>query len=256
MPFATNDGVRIHYVVEGSGPPLVLQHWSLTSLDGWYDHKVIEALAEDHTAIAVDARGHGRSDAPHDPAAYDLRHRVGDIVAVLDALDIDRAHYYGYSMGGWIGFGAAKYTPERFRSIAIGGQHPYAQDLSALRELAAIGVREGPSAFVKTLVEVFGGWPEAQKARWLEADFEAYVAAARDRESLEDVLPTIHVPCLLIVGSEDAACAPAEEAAASIPGARIEILPGLDHGGVLGRSDLVVPLLRDFIRGAEREAAC
>ena len=67
----------------------------------------------DRQLILLDARGHGASDKPHDPAAYDLRLRVGDVTAVLDDLEIRRADYFGYSMGGWIGFGLAKHAPVR-----------------------------------------------------------------------------------------------------------------------------------------------
>jgi pimeloyl-ACP methyl ester carboxylesterase len=50
-----------------------------------------------------------------------LELRVRDVVIVLDHLHINKAHYFGYSMGGWIGFGIAKYAPERFHSLIIGG---------------------------------------------------------------------------------------------------------------------------------------
>jgi pimeloyl-ACP methyl ester carboxylesterase len=66
----------------------------------------------------------GRVTNPHDPAAYELPLHVGDIVAVLDALNLRRAPFWGYSMGGWIGFGMAKYAPERVQALIIGGQHP------------------------------------------------------------------------------------------------------------------------------------
>jgi pimeloyl-ACP methyl ester carboxylesterase len=52
--------------------------------------------------------------------------RVSDIVAVLDELGIEKAHYYGYSMGGWIGFGMAKHASDPLRTLIIGGAHPYA----------------------------------------------------------------------------------------------------------------------------------
>jgi pimeloyl-ACP methyl ester carboxylesterase len=81
------------------------------------------------SARPLDARGHGESDKPHDPAAYALALRVGDVVAVLDSLAIEKAHYWGYSMGGWIGFGMAKYAPERLHSLVIGGAHPYERKL-------------------------------------------------------------------------------------------------------------------------------
>ena len=110
MPYARNEGVRIHYEVEGEGPPLVLQHGFSESVVDWYETGYVKALKPDYRLILIDARGHGDSDKPHDPEAYLLNRRVGDVTAVLDALDIATAVYWGYSMGGWIGFGMANYA--------------------------------------------------------------------------------------------------------------------------------------------------
>src|SRR5215471_13174551 len=108
MPYADNDGVRIHYQVEGEGPPLVLQHGFSESVVDWYEAGYVDALRSDYRLILIDARGHGASDKPHDPDAYELERRVADVVAVLDGLAIGKAVFWGYSMGGWIGFGTPK----------------------------------------------------------------------------------------------------------------------------------------------------
>ena len=129
MPFATNQGVRIHYRVEGEGPALVLQHGITWNMEGWARYGYVDALRPHYRLILVDARGHGGSDKPHEASAYELSLHVGDIVAVLDALDIPVAHFWGYSMGGWFGFGFAKYAPERARGLIIGGAHPYGRSL-------------------------------------------------------------------------------------------------------------------------------
>jgi pimeloyl-ACP methyl ester carboxylesterase len=112
MAYADNRGVRIHYRVEGSGPPLVLQHGFTSSIEDWYEAGYVDALERDYRLILVDARGHGDSDKPQDAEAYPLEKRVGDVVAVLDALKIEKAHFWGYSAGGWIGFGMAEFAPK------------------------------------------------------------------------------------------------------------------------------------------------
>jgi pimeloyl-ACP methyl ester carboxylesterase len=124
MPYADNGGIRIHYQVEGQGPALVLQHGFTESLVDWYEAGYVDALKSDYRLILIDARGHGASDKPHDPDAYVLSQRVADVVAVLDELRIAAAHFWGYSMGGWIGFGTVKYARQRVRRVVIGGQHP------------------------------------------------------------------------------------------------------------------------------------
>ena len=120
MPYADNDGVRIHYRVEGQGPPLVLQHGFSESVVDWYEAGYVDALRSDYRLILIDARGHGASDKPHDPDAYELERRVTDVVAVLDGLAIKKAVFWGYSMGGWIGFGTA--TARRPGSPRGGGR--------------------------------------------------------------------------------------------------------------------------------------
>src|SRR5690349_5576708 len=109
MPYVNNKGVRIHYEVEGEGPPLVLQHGSAGSLGDWRELGYVEALKQANRLILIDARGHGESDKPHDVAAYDIALRASDVVAVLNELGVREASYMGYSLGGWIGFGLAKH---------------------------------------------------------------------------------------------------------------------------------------------------
>src|SRR5260370_38821394 len=95
MPYADNGNVRIHYQVEGEGPALVLQHGFTESVTDWYEAGYVEALRPDYRLILIDARGHGASDKPRDPDAYVLNRRVADVVAVLDALDIAKALFWG-----------------------------------------------------------------------------------------------------------------------------------------------------------------
>ncbi len=89
-------GVRLHYVREGSGPPLVLLHgWP----GFWWEwHKVIGELAQDYDVIVPDLRGYGDSEKPRlgDVSLYTLEHAIDDIDALLDALEIDRAYLVGH----------------------------------------------------------------------------------------------------------------------------------------------------------------
>src|SRR5215831_15923638 len=148
MPYANNQGVRIHFNVEGEGPPLVLQHGFASSLQSWYIPGYVEALKSDYQLILVDARGHGGSDKPHDPAAYAVSLRAGDVVAVLDTLHLDKAHYWGYSMGAWIGYGIAKFALERVQTFILGGMHPYGRQLPPSSRLDG----SDPEAFINALL--------------------------------------------------------------------------------------------------------
>ncbi len=114
MPYAYNQGVRIHYEVEGEGPPLVLQHGITGNLESWHRRGFVAGLKNSYRLILVDARGHGASDKPHDSKAYTGGSMAGDVIAVLDDIKLGKSHYFGYSMGGLIGFAIAKHAPERF----------------------------------------------------------------------------------------------------------------------------------------------
>lgn len=156
MPYAENNGVRIHYRVIGTGKPLVLHHGFTESIEDWLECGYVDALQCQHRLILMDARGHGRSDKPHDPVVYSLETRVRDVVAVLDAIGIKRAHYWGYSMGGWVGFGMAQFAPERVDQLVIGGQHPFARSMEHLRQMVRAGIDGGTDAFVAAFHKTFG----------------------------------------------------------------------------------------------------
>jgi pimeloyl-ACP methyl ester carboxylesterase len=121
VPYATREDIRLHYEVEGHGPPLVLHHGLL---EAWRQLGYAAALRDRCQMVLLDARGHGASDKPHDRAAYGLLSHVADVLTILEALQLPKAHFFGYSMGGLIGFGLAKYAPEPVESLVISGAHP------------------------------------------------------------------------------------------------------------------------------------
>lgn len=124
MPFVENNDTKIHYVVEGQGPPIVMLHASMGSYAEWHNGDYINALKNDYKLILVDLRGHGASDKPRDIKSYSSKEFTSDIIAVLDDLKIPKAHCWGYSMGGTIAFFLSRDYPERFRSFIIGGAYP------------------------------------------------------------------------------------------------------------------------------------
>jgi pimeloyl-ACP methyl ester carboxylesterase len=252
MPYAHNDSVRIHYKVEGEGPALVLQHGFSESVIDWYESGYVEALRPDYRLILIDARGHGTSDKPHDPAAYALNRRVADVVAVLDTMDIAKALFWGYSMGGWIGFGIAKYAKERVHALVIGGQHPYARSMESFRQMVRRGIAQGSGAFVAGMEEMFGSESTKRKGRLLLADLEAYLALAQDRPSLEDILPTMLMPCCLYAGEIDPIHPEVEACSRYIPQVTFFSLPGLNHCDAYARSELVLPRVIGFLKALSR----
>jgi len=114
-------GVKIHYLVEGRGEPVVLIHGLLASAKlNWEWPGIIAELAKNHRVIALDCRGHGLSDKPLSEDQYGAK-MVDDVVRLMDHLNLKKADIVGYSMGGAITMKLMVLHPERVRSAVLGG---------------------------------------------------------------------------------------------------------------------------------------
>ena len=208
MPFVENDGVKIYYEVEGEGVPLILHHGLIGNLKIFRYLGYTDGLRHKYQMILIDARGHGRSDKPHEPDAYLLKNFVGDTVAVLDELGIDKSHFLGYSMGGWVGLGIGVYSPNRLKSLIIGGMGmaemgseekiKRSQELNELfREgmeaVATKFVRRGNVLHPKSLEDLKRNDPDALIA----------ICSVREHIGFKDLLPSLELPCLFYAGDQD-----------------------------------------------------
>jgi pimeloyl-ACP methyl ester carboxylesterase len=251
VPYVENDGVRIHYQVEGEGPPLFLHTGFTVGMLAWYEWGYVDALKDHYRLVLIDPRGHGKSDKPHDSAAYQAAHRVGDVVAILDDLGVARTHYLGYSMGGRIGFEVAQLAPSRLLSLMIGGATPDATVNQAERNAQWFG--DGMQAFLDRQPLPDHIKTPTFRAEMLSNDPQALIAVGLDRPSIEDVLPTLTVPCLIYAGDADPVRARAETYVSLIPDATFVSLPGIDHWAGISRSDLVLPHVRAFLDHLTRQ---
>jgi pimeloyl-ACP methyl ester carboxylesterase len=244
-----SDGVAIHYRVEGDGPVLVLQHGFSGSAEDWFELGYVDRLKAVRRIVAVDARGHGQSGKPHDRAQYTPKHQARDVVGVLDDLGIEDADFFGYSMGGRIGFALAKYAPTRIRSYVIGGAAPYDLPPDTVAEMWNCLKRgaEGITEFVESQ----GPVPPGMTARTLANDTEAlkafFLSPTVSPDPLDDVLPTVVAPCLLIVGEDDFFYEGVRECARLMPKATLVTLPGLNHLQGFTRCDVAAPHVEAFL---------
>jgi pimeloyl-ACP methyl ester carboxylesterase len=192
----------------------------------------------------IDLRCHGRSAKLHDPESASLRLMAEDVIRVLDALGLDKAHYWGHSLGGIVGYYAAAFAPDRLRSLVLGGAHPFAQSGEGLRRIFG---SENPAAAIVGALEMDSMSPQF-KGIVEDNDFQALCATvAIDRPDISDVLPHLTMPCLVYVGDAEERFEGANESASHIPNANFFSLPGLNHLEGLTRSALVIHRVKQFL---------
>jgi pimeloyl-ACP methyl ester carboxylesterase len=242
-----NDSVEILYRVEGQGEPLVLLHGFTENSESWREYGfVAPLLAAGRSLITIDARGHGRSGRPHDPAAYAPYARALDVIAVLDALRLPRADVLGYSMGGWTAYCVAKYFPERLRSVIAGGTQPYGQSLEPYRRIMACGLDCWAD-----IVEEMANRPVARR-RLLANDSAALSAVvAEDRPNIAASVARAGVPMLLYAGRADTIHDLISRFAREAD-AEFLSLPGQNHIQTLQAADAVVPPVVAFLERLDR----
>ena len=240
--FFTSDGLRIRFVDQGEGEPIVLIHGLLSSLDDWRKTTtVVENLARDHRVIALDLRGHGQSDKPRDPAAYGVR-LTEDVLRLLDHLKIDRAHIVGYSYGGAVMAKLLVTHPERFASAILGGsaarQRGTAEDVKAAESQAAGFLSDPPLreaiARMAPKGEPLSETQTRERSRQIIGtnDPQALAAFVRGGVSLavsESDLRAVRVPLLAIVGSNDPALRGVNELKALVPAMSVTVIDGGVH---------------------------
>ncbi len=110
------NGIRLHVADAGSGPAVLFVHGFPDTWRGW--RRQMEAVVEaDHRAISLDMRGYGGSDKPAEAEAYTVLQCVGDLVGVLDALEIDQTILVGHDFGAAVCWAAAMMRPDRFSAV-------------------------------------------------------------------------------------------------------------------------------------------
>lgn len=233
--FEPQPGLRLAYDDAGDGRPIVLVHGFASNRrtnwigPGWYD----TLKGAGRRVVALDLRGHGASDKPHDSAAYIEERMALDVVALLDHLQIACADYMGYSMGGFIGVAAAAKSSGRFDRIVLAGiGQNYTQASLADPRAIADGL------LAKSLDDVHGAIPR-QFRRFAETsgnDLKALAACMlRPRRSLTaSDLAHVRNRVLVITGSNDTISGPPEPLAELFPRGECALIPGRDHMTAVG----------------------
>ncbi|MCU1426746.1 MAG: alpha/beta hydrolase [Actinomycetia bacterium] len=226
--FASFDGTQIAYVEAADGPAVLLLHgFAADHRANWVVPGVFDALvAAGHRVIAFDARGHGESEKPHDPAAYAGDAMANDARALLDHLGVDAVAVVGYSMGAIV---ASRLVPEEPRARAlvlggIGGRLAAGSPVTRRSEIAEALLADNPRSLTNVAAKAFRRFADRTGA-------DRHALAAIQRAPLAEGpsrFGDIHVPTLVIVGAGDTLAGDPQALADRIPGATAHIVGG-DH---------------------------
>jgi 3-oxoadipate enol-lactonase len=269
MPYATtSDNVQLYYEEVGKGTPIVFVHEFASDYRGWEPQ--MREFGKRYRCIAYSARGYTPSDVPVDKDAYSYRDVMRDCVAVLDHLNIDKAHLVGLSMGGYTSLQVALNFPDRVRSIVLAGtgsgsERWYTDDFHKhSRELGDQFARDGSAKIAAT----YGHGPSrltfelkdprgfAEFARQL-AEHDA-VGSANTSRGFQGARPSLYdfeeeirklaTPALIVVGDEDDRCIePSLFLKDTIPASGLVMLPKTGHVVNLEEPDLFNEVVGDFL---------
>jgi pimeloyl-ACP methyl ester carboxylesterase len=227
-----SDGVRLNYEVHGpeGGAPLVVVHGFASDYRlNWVGTRWQEALTTaGFRLFGLDCRGHGRSDKPHDSAAYAIGIMGRDVTRLLDHLEVPSAGYLGSSMGARIGLQVVMDSPSRVRRAVLGGIGAS----GSIRSAAAIAeafLRGEPSD--DPIAQSFYRFASARPTN----DLVALAACIMGLQPQWDPakLSAIRTPILVAAGDRDELAPDAPELVELIPSSRLVTIAGRDHMGAV-----------------------
>lgn len=253
MQTFSRDGLTLAYDdLPGGGAPVVLVHGFAMNRDenwrrlGWY----AAFERKGRRVVALDLRGHGASDKPHDPQHYGRADMAGDVLALMDHLAIGRADLVGYSMGSHLALGLALREPLRVDNLILGGvgarvlpgaASPFAGTMTMAEAMRA----EDPAAITEETLRGFRQFADEQGEDRLA--LAACSEGAGRPLSLDDLAGLVP-PTVIIAGARDDIAGDPAALAAAIPGAKSVALPGLDHFSAIPHA-LFKAAVFDFLEG-------
>jgi len=255
--FNAVDGVRISFQESGAGPTIVLVHGSGLSRAIWRGLGYTTALQQRFHVVTLDLRGHGRSDKPQHENDYSMDLLVGDILAVLDAVGAQAAHYLGYSAGARIGFSLLASNPGRVMTFTSAGG-TFRSPAGQIESIFFPGYdqaldRGGMPEFLRQWSSATGREIDPQTSAALLANnpaaLRAYFRRSEDEPGIPEAdLRKLATPTLLLAGTEDPLRhEDSEQAARLMPEAQFHALPGRNHGQTLIPAGPVLNMVTSFI---------
>lgn len=257
MATFTSDGLTLAY--DDIDPPgaertIVLVHgfasnrnegWRRTGWYGAFERRRMRC-------VALDQRGHGESDKPHDPQAYGRQKLAGDLIALFDHLDLQRADVFGYSMGTRTAMQMALDAPERISNLILGGigerllqPRPEGQGEGLGMSMAQAMLADDPETIAQPMLRSFRQFADEQgEDRHALAAFTEASNPPLDLPGLE----RLPMPVLVVAGQRDQGAGDPEGLARIFPDGKSVTVPGCDHFSAIPHA-LTKAAVFDFLDG-------
>jgi pimeloyl-ACP methyl ester carboxylesterase len=254
--FVAADGVRLHYEVEGDGPPVLLHLGAGCDADLWRAAGYVGSLSAHRSCVLFDHRGHGTSDHPRGAAANHIDRYADDAIALIRHLGRASASFFGWSTGVLVGLRAADRDPSVFDSLIMFGPiaPPTApEQLRASAQARIRGLRE------KGWWYLLDGMLPAEKfpvPQWmidriLATDIEPFIGWAEARPDWDwnpwQALRTIDLPTIMLVGELEDPDDIMGRAASLMPDATRFRIPEREHINAFLDSQFAIPTITQFL---------
>jgi pimeloyl-ACP methyl ester carboxylesterase len=266
MPVANINGMNLNYEISGRGPAVVFLHGGNGRAQDWANQ--FQVLSPDYTTIALDIRGHGKSEGPKTEAEYSIPIIAEDVLGLLNLLRINKCCLVGHSFGGFVALQFAVTHQDRLAGLVpvdtssgpYGGGHTKTGELT--QKLVEIAVSRGMDAVSEydaannpERIEKFRHHPELiEPARqtMLAMSVNAYIWASRTVAKWQPVTPRlaeIKVPTLIFWGEGDKRFETAiKTLEQGIPGAVLTAIKGVGHSPHQDAPDIFNRELLKFLR--------
>ena len=249
------NGMQMYYEVSGEGDPLIVLHGAYMNIPSM--GAIIPRLAESHKVYALEFQGHGRTTDIDRPITYP--NLADDVAAFMDAVGLERADVFGYSMGAAAGLQLAIRHPEKVTKL-----------IAASVAYDAEGWQPAFTAFIPQMtVEMFVDMPFAEEYRELAADpdgfpalVEKLIALEKEPMQWEAEVAAMTTPVLIITGDADVATLEHSVAmfrllggggmgdmGEPLPASRLAVLPATSHTAVISQPDLLHAFIEPFLKG-------
>lgn len=249
------NGMQMYYEVSGEGDPLIVLHGAYMNIKTM--GAIIPKLAETHKVYALEFQGHGRTTDIDRPITYP--NLADDVAAFMDAVGLEKADVFGYSMGSAAGLQLAIRHPQKVNRLVAAS--------------VAYDVRGWQPEFIefipKMTVEMFLEMPFAEDFKQLAADREGFPALVEkliqlEKEPMawEEDVKAVKIPVLIIAGDADVATLEHSVAlfrllgggvmgdmGKPLPASRLAVMPATSHTAVITQADLLYAFIEPFLKG-------